>query len=134
MSVCRLCHEVPWLYVNIHKIHHNHHGNLHVGSTLQMHPVDGLLTNTLPLLMAVFLVPIASHWEFHAYMAYKTAQELFGHCGVQIKVHTPMEQLVSYLFSQSLRIIESQLRSSTQRKLMKHCASPYFDRFHASIL
>jgi len=82
----RLCHEVPWLYVNIHKIHHNHHGNLHVGSTLQMHPVDGLLTNTLPLLMAVFLVPIASHWEFHAYMAYKTAQELFGHCGVQIKV------------------------------------------------
>ena len=76
------------LYNAIHKTHHAHHADLHVMSTLQMHPLDGLLTNTLPLLMAVALVPLRSHWEFHAYMAYKTAQELFGHCGARIKVCT----------------------------------------------
>jgi hypothetical protein len=82
----RLLHVVPSLYTGIHKIHHTHHANLHVLSTLQMHPVDGLLTNTLPLLAVVALAPAASMWEFHAYMAYKTAQELFGHCGVHLKV------------------------------------------------
>jgi sterol desaturase/sphingolipid hydroxylase (fatty acid hydroxylase superfamily) len=54
-----------------------------------MHPVDGVLTNTMPLLLAVTLIPIQSHWEFHVYMAYKTAQELFGHCGTHIKVRPP---------------------------------------------
>jgi uncharacterized membrane protein len=62
------------------------HANLHIGSTLQMHPLDGILTNTLPLLIAVALVPVHSRWELHAYAAYKTAQELFGHCGCHIKV------------------------------------------------
>jgi len=82
----RLCHEVPLLYTCIHKIHHRDHADLHVGSTLQMHPVDGLLTNTLPLLVTVAVVPLQSRWELHAYAAYKTAQELFGHCGCHIKV------------------------------------------------
>lgn len=82
----RLSHTIPALYTRFHKIHHSHHADLHVGSTLQMHPVDGVLTNTMPLLLAVTLIPIQSHWEFHVYMAYKTAQELFGHCGTHIKV------------------------------------------------
>jgi len=82
----RLLHTVPVLYSRIHKIHHRDHANLHIGSTLQMHPLDGILTNTLPLLIAVALVPVHSRWELHAYAAYKTAQELFGHCGCHIKV------------------------------------------------
>eukprot|EP00976_Prorocentrum_cordatum_P072043 1180561-Prorocentrum_minimum.AAC.1 len=34
-----------------------------------------------------------SRWELHAYAAYKTAQELFGHCGCQIKVGTASEPI-----------------------------------------
>jgi hypothetical protein len=86
----RLSHTLPVLYTHFHKIHHSHHADLHVGSTLQMHPVDGMLTNTLPLLLAVALIPLQSHWEFHVYMAYKTAQELFGHCGAHVKVRPPL--------------------------------------------
>jgi sterol desaturase/sphingolipid hydroxylase (fatty acid hydroxylase superfamily) len=32
----RLSHTIPALYTRFHKIHHSHHADLHVGSTLQV--------------------------------------------------------------------------------------------------
>ena len=61
-------HAHPTLYKRVHKLHHRHTHELWLLSSLQMSPLDVLLTHTLPMLGALCLVPLArcAHARVHA--------------------------------------------------------------------
>ena len=50
-----------------------------------MSPIDVLITHTLPVLGALWAVPIRPGLEFTLVKAYLLFQELYGHAGVQHK-------------------------------------------------
>ena len=80
----RLCHMPP-LYAAVHKAHHRHKHGLTLMSTLNMSPADVLLTHSLPLLLALRVVPMRTDFEYQLAKAYLLFQEFYGHAGVQHK-------------------------------------------------
>lgn len=78
----RISHIYPILY-RFHKIHHSSHP-VQASVTFQHHPIDLLLTNTLPLLICTYCIP-CSHYFITIIMWYKTIQEIGGHTGKDIR-------------------------------------------------
>ena len=78
----RLVHAHPLLYQYVHKLHHKHTHELRLLSSLQMTPLDVLLTHTLPVLGALYLVPIEAGIELSIAKTYLLFQEFYGHAGV----------------------------------------------------
>ncbi len=78
----RAVHAVPYLY-RVHKLHHAHTYDVRLLSTLQMGPADVIITHTLPVLGALWLVPVAPGAELACIKAYLLFQELYGHAGVE---------------------------------------------------
>eukprot|EP00123_Amoebidium_parasiticum_P010518 comp20158_c0_seq1/m.24941 comp20158_c0_seq1/g.24941 ORF comp20158_c0_seq1/g.24941 comp20158_c0_seq1/m.24941 type:complete len:277 (-) comp20158_c0_seq1:161-991(-) len=83
----RLCHDHRWLYRSVHKLHHRY---LHptLLATYMHDAADIFLSNFLPFVLALYVVPKFSEWQFHLMLGYKAYIELAGHTGVQARATT----------------------------------------------
>lgn len=79
----RLCHTVPYLYRHIHS-HHHANPAITVYTTFEQHPVDLILTNTIPILCITFLMR-PNHLFMFLFFWYKSFLEISGHLGKENK-------------------------------------------------
>lgn len=70
----------PWIYRYFHKIHHRFLHPISI-TTFYQDPVDLLITNSLPTILAVLMIPRISYLLFHWILIYKNFIEISGHCG-----------------------------------------------------
>jgi sterol desaturase/sphingolipid hydroxylase (fatty acid hydroxylase superfamily) len=86
----RITHQNAWLYIHIHKKHHVFH-NITSYITFYQHPVDILLTNGFPTMMAILITNLSHlplyRWGFHFILVYKTFVDIGGHLGKQTHPH-----------------------------------------------
>mmetsp|Transcript_79861 Transcript_79861/g.156187 ORF Transcript_79861/g.156187 Transcript_79861/m.156187 type:complete len:283 (-) Transcript_79861:117-965(-) len=75
----------PSIYNSVHKQHHAHTSDVSLISSLQMGPLDVLLTHSTPVLLALQAVPFSHGLEFCLVKTYLLFQELYGHAGVSHK-------------------------------------------------
>jgi methylsterol monooxygenase len=68
----------------IHKMHHRHTYDVNAYASFSHHPLDYLFTNSVPLLLTSYIVPI-SQINFMTFMFFKTYIEISGHTGIHIK-------------------------------------------------
>lgn len=78
----RISHT-KYLYL-IHKKHHNHTYDLNAYASFSHHLLDYLFTNSIPLLLTSYIIPI-SQINFMIFMFFKTYIEISGHTGIYIK-------------------------------------------------
>ena len=77
--VHRSFHEFPVLYQNVHKYHHEY-SNPTAWTAFHIHPVDLMLSYSIPLLVAtIFIFPTKN--ELLMITTYLTHQEIGGHLG-----------------------------------------------------
>ncbi len=83
----RALHAWPQLYILFHKSHHKfHHPN--AMTTFYQNPIDLLLSNSIPTLLALFFVTRCfniSWFSFLLMVMYKTFIEISGHTGKEEK-------------------------------------------------
>jgi sterol desaturase/sphingolipid hydroxylase (fatty acid hydroxylase superfamily) len=78
-TIHRFAHSNAILYKHVHKIHHKHiHPSIY--TTFYMHPVDILLSYTLPLYVSMKVIG-CSRFQFYMYITYLSLQEIAGHSG-----------------------------------------------------
>jgi sterol desaturase/sphingolipid hydroxylase (fatty acid hydroxylase superfamily) len=77
----RLAHKIKWLYRVAHATHHRD-SNPSPWTTFDQSFLEVVITNMIPLLVALSLCPRLSLWQFHLLLAYKTYTEVAGHCGI----------------------------------------------------
>jgi sterol desaturase/sphingolipid hydroxylase (fatty acid hydroxylase superfamily) len=82
----RIAHNIPWIYQSIHK---EHHKDILISplTTYHQNGVDLLFTNTLPLLLASYMIPTSSLFVC-VMMWYKTILEVGGHLGKVTKANS----------------------------------------------
>lgn len=78
----RICHH-PFLYKHVHKTHHAVYP-IEASVTFQHHPLDLLITNTLPLLISIQIIPMDAY-TLTVMFWYKSMQEIGGHTGKELK-------------------------------------------------
>ena len=84
----RWCHESSYLYRKLHRVHHTQVYPTPL-STFAQHPLDLVLTNAVPMLLAIQLcTPRMTVLQWHWLFAYKTYVEVAGHCGLVLKGHS----------------------------------------------
>jgi sterol desaturase/sphingolipid hydroxylase (fatty acid hydroxylase superfamily) len=76
----RALHTNRWLYRHVHKKHHTFE-HLCTLVTYYQDPFDLLLTNSAPLLIALWLSPAMTWLQFHVILCFKEYIEISGHCG-----------------------------------------------------
>lgn len=79
----RILHNVPMLYKYIHKIHHTHKLPTLI-TTYFHHPFDLLLTNSIPQILTLLLIPKLSFYMINIIIVHKVFLELSGHSGKQV--------------------------------------------------
>ena len=97
-STHRLLHN-PLLYTHIHKIHHKHNHPISIIAFYQ-HPVDILITNSIPFILAsLCLNNKMSYFQFKLLLIYKIFIEISGHTGKMINScsFTQFVWIVKYL-------------------------------------
>lgn len=82
----RIAHSIPWIYMTIHKEHHQHI-LINPLTTYHQDGIDLLFTNTLPLLFASCIIP-TSRLFVCIMMWYKTILEVGGHLGKVTKANS----------------------------------------------
>jgi len=68
------------IYKYFHKKHHTFPHPVSI-TTFYQDPVDLLITNSLPTIISVGIIPYVSHHQFHFIIIYKNLIEISGHCG-----------------------------------------------------
>lgn len=70
----------PWIYASFHKKHHKfaHPTNI---ITFYQDPMDIILTNTIPMTLALSVIPSIDLFQFHLLLIYKNYGEICGHLG-----------------------------------------------------
>lgn len=100
----RVIHQIPFLYKNIHKIHHTYsYPNVFIA--YYQHPLDLILTNLFPTLLSVWILQDLCSLQISYYLwtimnIYKTYIEICGHSGKNIPQTSGYPQcmwLVKYL-------------------------------------
>lgn len=99
--VHRICHMNKYLYRYIHKEHHmeNHPSII---TTYHQHPVDIILSNSIPLFISVLLVKL-SLYQFSLLLIYKSFIEIGGHTG---KILHPTASFPQFMWLPKLLGIE----------------------------
>ena len=78
-GVHRSFHEFPTLYKNVHKYHHEY-SNPTAWTAFHIHPVDLILSYSIPLFIATMIVSPSKN-ELMLITTYLTHQEIGGHLG-----------------------------------------------------
>jgi len=92
--VHRALHEVPWLYRNVHKIHHESY-NPDPWSGLSFHPVESIMYFSSLLIVYVLPVPYWASW-IHALgllLAPANGHQGHGHC-TELNSRSSLEMLI----------------------------------------
>lgn len=79
----RLEHTYPFLYKHFHKVHHFHSHPMTI-LTYYHHPIDLVLSNTIPQFLTFCLIPQISPLIYNFIIVYKIFIELSGHSGKNI--------------------------------------------------
>jgi sterol desaturase/sphingolipid hydroxylase (fatty acid hydroxylase superfamily) len=79
----RLEHIYPFLYKHFHKVHH-FHSYPTTELTYYHHPIDLVLSNTIPQYITLCIVPQISPLMYNFIIVYKIFIELSGHSGKNI--------------------------------------------------
>ncbi len=75
----RLVHVNRYFYVNFHKLHHKYQYPSSI-ITFYQHPVDLILSNSIPLLLTLLIIPMSVEL-FTLISVYKMYTEIAGHIG-----------------------------------------------------
>lgn len=74
-------HKNPFLYRNVHKIHHKWAYPMPI-LTFYNHPFDYFLTNSIPTFLTLYIFPVnITYFQFILIHSYKTLLEIGGHSG-----------------------------------------------------
>ena len=94
----RLCHANTFLYINIHK---HHHDCVHLKSEYTFHQniLDLILTNFLPFVLSLYIISIFNILDNSIYLVlllthYKIYTEICGHCGKETNNTTSFPQMM----------------------------------------
>ena len=79
----RISHSIPLLYQIVHKKHHNDY-YININTSYNHTMCDYILTNTLPLLFAGYMIP-SSVYTYNLIFWYKNFIEFSGHTGKENK-------------------------------------------------
>lgn len=91
-----------YLYKYIHKKHHKfHHPTTKI--TFYQDPFDIILTNSLPIILTLYIVPKMSFFQFNLIVIYKTYGEICGHTG---KKSYPTSSFCQFIWLPKLLNIE----------------------------
>lgn len=88
----RLVHQ-GLLYKFTHKKHHKYRNPVTI-ITYYQDPIDLLLTNSLPTLLSLILLPMFSLFQYHLLLVYKEFIEISGHCGKRLRPTSSFSQCI----------------------------------------
>jgi len=88
----RLLHS-KYLYKYCHKIHHKFKHPQSIISYYQ-DPVDLIITNSTPIILALSLTKNISYRQFNILLIYKTFIEVSGHCGKYVNPTSSFSQFI----------------------------------------
>lgn len=78
--VHRFAHTNKFFYKHLHKIHHSKVTTTCL-DTYYQHPIDLILSNSIPFIIAILLLTKLTYLQFCLITIYKTAVEIAGHTG-----------------------------------------------------
>jgi sterol desaturase/sphingolipid hydroxylase (fatty acid hydroxylase superfamily) len=104
------------LYAYIHKKHHKHLHPITI-TTYYQEPIDLIITNSIPTLLTLLMVPIISLPQYHIMLIYKEYIEISGHCGRHLFPTNSFTQCIwlPRLFSIQLYAEEHDLHHSVNK-------------------
>ena len=76
----RILHSNKFLYTHIHKKHHKFNYTIPI-LTFYHHPLDLVITNSIPQIITLFIFPSISLFQYNVILSYKTFIEICGHSG-----------------------------------------------------
>jgi sterol desaturase/sphingolipid hydroxylase (fatty acid hydroxylase superfamily) len=76
----RTAHKNKYLYGFLHKKHHKFHDVTPI-ITFYQDPFDVFITNTIPVLLTLLIVPWISFFQYSLITIYKVSVEIYGHSG-----------------------------------------------------
>ena len=88
----RMLHDKS-VYKYLHKKHHKFNDPIAI-TTFYQDPFDLLLTNSIPTVLALYMVPGISYFQFHMMTIYKSFIEISGHSGKILYPTTSFIQLM----------------------------------------
>lgn len=102
-----LLHKNKYLYNSFHAGHHKHQYPIAITAFYQ-HPIDLILTNSLPQLFALLLFPYFSLLYYSIILTYKTFIEISGHLGKDLGNASSFSQCIwlPKMFGIELRTID----------------------------
>lgn len=111
----RMVHQ-KYLYTHIHKKHHKYLHPITI-VTYYQDPVDLLLTNSIPSIFALILVPYFSPFQYSLMLIYKEYIEISGHCGKILYPTHSFSQFVwlPRVFNMQLHTEEHDLHHSNKK-------------------
>ena len=88
----RLLHS-KYLYRYFHKLHHKFKHPITI-ITYYQDPIDLILTNSIPTILALSLIKNISYRQFNIILIYKSFIEISGHCGKYIYPTSSFSQFI----------------------------------------
>lgn len=88
----RLVHQGVF-YRSVHKKHHKYRNPVSI-ITYYQDPIDLILTNSIPTLLALMLLPVLSLGQYHLLLVYKEFIEISGHCGKRLRPTSSFSQCI----------------------------------------
>lgn len=89
----RILHH-KYLYKYIHKKHHTFAHPITI-ITFYQHPLDVMITNSIPTVLALILMPIPiSYYQYNLIIIYKSSIEIGGHCGKKLHPNCSFSQFI----------------------------------------
>ena len=79
----RILHSNKFLYVHIHKKHHKFNYPMPI-LTFYHHPLDLIITNSIPQILTLCIFPSNSLFQFNLILSYKSFIEINGHSSKKI--------------------------------------------------
>lgn len=88
----RLLHS-KYLYRHCHKMHHKFKHPISI-TTYYQDPLDLIMTNSIPTILALSLTKFVSYRQFNIILIYKTFIEISGHCGKYVYPTSSFTQFI----------------------------------------